>query len=105
MVEMEQNVTYNVSASTGTLTGSVGFALVGGNCVNQVPLSERLDGNPITWPVLTMTPYIGAIALFPYNHVAVVTGIWSNGDVEVRQENWGGYPQTRFSVAELRGFR
>lgn len=91
--------------ASGALTGSIGYATPGGNCVLEVPPLERLMGNPITWPVLTQTPYIGAIALFPYNHVAVVTGLWSNGDVEVRQQNWGGVPQTRFSRGELRGFR
>ncbi len=94
-----------IQADGGLLSGSYGYALAGGNCVNEVPANERPDGNPITWSVTTMTPYIGAIALFPYNHVAIVTGIWSNGDIEVRQQNWSGIPQTRFHLNELRGFR
>lgn len=89
----------------GTLIGSIGYAFAGGNCVNQIAPGVRPDGNPSTWAVTTMIPYIGAAALFPYNHVARVTGIWSNGDVEVANENWNGSPVTRFSRSALRGFR
>lgn len=94
-----------VWVSIGSLTGSYGYAHAGGNCVNEVPPGLLLSGNPISWPVSTNTPYIGGIALFPYNHVARVVGLWSNGDVEVAQQNWSGTPQTRFSRGELRGFR
>lgn len=90
---------------SGGLTGSYGYSLAGGNCVNQVPSGLRGPGNPISWSVTSRAPYIGAAALFYYNHVVRVTGIWSNGDIEVANENWNGPSQTRFSQAEIRGYR
>lgn len=91
--------------TSGSLFGSIGYAFAGGNCVNQIGPSVRPDGNPITWAVTTQTPYIGAAGLFPYNHVVRVVGLWSNGDIEVANENWSGVPQTRFPRSAFRGFR
>jgi hypothetical protein len=86
----------------GDLAGSLGYSLPYGNCVNEI--ANRPSGNPITWTVTTQTPYIGAAALFYYNHVARVTGIWSNGDLEVAQQNSPGAPH-RIPIALIRGFR
>lgn len=90
---------------SGGLTGSYGYAIMGGNCVNQIPASIRPNGNPIEWAVTSYQPYIGAVALFGYNHTGIVSGIWSNGDVEIRHENWNGAAQTRFPRGNFRGFR
>lgn len=87
------------------IVGTFGYAIAGGNCVNQIAPGVRPGGNPSTWAVTTQTPYIGSAALFYYNHVARVVGIWSNGDVEVANENWGGVPVTRFPRSTFRGFR
>lgn len=92
-------------ARSGGLNGSYGYAFAGGNCVNQVPMGLRAQGNPISWPALTQTPYIGAAVLFYYNHTGRVTGIWSNGDIEIAHENWSGTPVTRFPASTFRGFR
>lgn len=100
---MQENVTYYLRASEGTLTGSVGFAQAGGNCVLEIPADRRPEGNPISWVATTETPYIGAIALFNYNHTGIVVGIWSNGDLEIQHQNFSG-GQTRFSRSEFRGF-
>ncbi len=90
--------------SAAGLTGSIGYARAGGNCVNEPGVKNPGYGNPIDWPVLTQSPYIGATALWTYNHTGVVTGIWSNGDIEVRHQNyWGG--QHRFPRSAFRGFR
>lgn len=93
-----------VATTVGNLMGSLGYALPGGNCVNQVPLAQRAAGNPISWAVLSYTPYIGAAALFQYNHVGIVSGIWSNGELEIRHENCPGCP-TRYPRSTFRGFR
>lgn len=89
---------------TGELTGTIGYALPYGNCVDEAGVNNPGWGNPIDWPILTQTPAIGATALFYFNHVAVVTGIWSNGDIEIRHQNVTGgvhrYPRSAF-----RGFR
>lgn len=85
------------------LTGSVGYARSGGNCVNE-PGVNRAGGNPISWPALSRTPSIGATALWTYNHTGVVTGVWSNGDVEVRHQNYSG-GQHRFPPSSFRGYR
>lgn len=102
--------TYQIQAfnysTWGTLTGSYGYAIAGGNCINQVPYGLRGSGNPISWAVTTQMPYIGGAALWAgVNHVARVTGLWSNGDIEVAQENWSGPAITRFSRSTFRGFR
>ncbi len=86
------------------LVGSIGYAQSWGNCVNEPGVNNPGYGNPISWPVLSETPTIGATALFTWNHTGVVTGIWANGDVEVRHQNyWGG--QHRFPRSMFRGFR
>lgn len=86
------------------LTGSIGYALAYGNCVNEPGVNNPGYGNPIGWPVLSGKPTIGATALFAWNHTGVVTGLWSNGDVEVRHQNyWGG--THRFPRSMFRGFR
>jgi hypothetical protein len=90
--------------TTPGLTGSIGYALAYGNCVNEPGVNNPHYGNPISWPVLSSEPTIGATALFTWNHTGVVTGLWSNGDVEVRHQNyWGG--THRFPRSMFRGFR
>lgn len=88
----------------GGLIGSIGRVRAGGNCVNEPGVNNPGRGNPITWAVLTQTPTIGATALWTYNHTGVVTGIWDNGDIEVRHQNFSG-GRTRFARSEFRGFR
>lgn len=91
-------------AQPNGLVGSIGYARAGGNCVNEPGVNNPRNGNPIGWPVLSETPTIGATALFTWNHTGVVTGIWANGDVEVRHQNyWGG--THRFPRSMFRGFR
>lgn len=97
-------VAYTQPTQAYGLTGSLGYTVPWGNCVNQIPFGQRGPGNPINWGVTTYQPYIGAAALFPYNHVGRVVGIWSNGDVEIVHENGGGLGH-RFSASSLRGFR
>jgi hypothetical protein len=93
------------SSYGGTLVaGSYGYALAYGNCVNEPGVNNPGWGNPINWPITSTTPWIGASALFYYNHVAVVTGFWSNGDVEVREQNAPGAPH-RYPRSMLRGYR
>jgi surface antigen len=41
------------------------------------------------WPTGT-TPKVGAVAWFPYNHVAYVSGILNDGSVAVEEYNWQG---------------
>jgi hypothetical protein len=86
------------------LVGETGYALSGGNCVNEPGVNNPGYGNPADWPVISQTPWIGATAVFNYNHVGVVTGIWRNGDIEVRHQNYYG-EQHRFAPGEFRGFR
>ena len=86
------------------LVGGIGYSRSGGNCVNEPGVNNPGYGNPIGWPVLSAEPTVGATALFTWNHTGVVTGIWANGDVEVRHQNyWGG--QHRFPRSMFRGFR
>lgn len=93
------------ASNSGKLKGSIGYATCGGNCVNEPGVNNPFDGtNPISWTVLSQTPTIGATALWTYNHTGVVTGIWSNGDLEIRHQNFCG-GQHRFSRSEFRGFR
>jgi hypothetical protein len=88
----------------GSLFGSRGYAIPGGNCVNEPGVNNPRTGNPISWAVTSQTPRIGATVLFYFNHVAVVTGVWSNGDIEVRHQNvTGGI--TRYPRSQIRGFR
>jgi hypothetical protein len=86
------------------LTGSYGYALAGGNCVVEPGVNNPGWGNPIDWPITSTEPWIGASALFGFNHVAVVTGLWSNGDIEVRHQNCSGCP-TRYPRSSFRGVR
>lgn len=74
------------------------------NCVNEPGVHKGAYGNPEVWPVLFTKARVGATALWTYNHTGVVTGIWSNGDIEVRHQNYGG-GQTRFPASAFRGFR
>lgn len=91
-------------ASAPSLIGSIGYARAGGNCVNEPGINNPRNGNPSSWPVTSRTPWIGATAVFTWNHAGVVTGIWSNGDIEVRHQNyWGG--QHRFPQSMIRGYR
>lgn len=93
-----------VAPSVPELVGQIGYARAGGNCVNEPGINNPRTGNPISWAVTSRTPRIGATALFTWNHAGVVTGIWSNGDIEVRHQNfWGG--QTRFPQSMIRGYR
>lgn len=86
------------------IAGTLGYALPYGNCVQEPGVNNPGWGNPIDWPVLSMKPTIGATALWTYNHTGVVVGLWSNGDVEVRHQNYGG-GQTRFPASAFRGYR
>ncbi len=86
------------------LVGSEGYALAYGNCVNEPGVNNPGYGNPADWPVTASAPTIGATAVFTWNHVGVVTGIWANGDIEVRHQNyWGG--AHRFPPSMIRGYR
>lgn len=93
-----------VAATNGVLTGSLGYAKPYGNCVLEPGVNNPGWGNQISWPVVSGNPWIGATALFTYNHVGVVTGIWSNGDLEIRHQNFTG-GQTRYPRSAFRGFR
>lgn len=86
------------------LTGSIGYSLPWGNCVAEPGVNNPGWGNPIVWPVLYYQPHIGATVLFTWNHTAVVSGIWSNGDIEVRQQNTPGMTH-RIPTSWIRGFR
>lgn len=92
------------TASYGALTGSIGYAKPYGNCVQEPGVNNPGYGNPISWPVLYGTPRIGATVLFYFNHTAVVTGIWSNGDIEVRHQNVTGGIH-RYPASAVRGYR
>lgn len=97
--------TYSQDAAlTSGLIGSIGYAQAGGNCVLQIPPNMRPNGNPSTWEVLTGSPYVGAVALFSYNHTGMVVGIWGNGDLEIAHQNFTGGIH-RFPRGSFRGFR
>lgn len=87
-----------------SLSGSYGYSIAWGNCVDEPGVNNPGWGNPSDWGITSTEPWIGASALFWYNHVAVVTGLWSNGDVEVRQQNCPACA-TRYSRLMLRGYR
>lgn len=92
-------------AVSGGLTGREGWVSSQyGNCVNEPGVNNPGYGNPSSWPATGYSPWIGATALFHYDHVGVVVGIWSNGDVEVRHQNWKG-TQHRFPASTFRGYR
>lgn len=100
-----QNASYAVYSIGELISGSLGYSLAWGNCVNEPGVNNPFNGsNPIGWPATSQTPWIGASALFFFNHVAVVTGFWSNGDIEVRQQNSPGAPH-RYHRSMFRGFR
>ena len=100
----QKGVTQAVNSSHN-LIGTLGYALPYGNCVDEPGVNSPRNGtNPISWTVLSYTPTIGATALWAYNHTGVVTGIWGNGDIEVRHQNYSG-GQTRFPRSAFRGFR
>lgn len=93
------------SGGSSVLIGSIGYARAGGNCVNEPGVNSPHNGtNPISWAVLSRTPTIGATALFRFNHTGVVVGIWSNGDLEIRHQNYSG-GQHRFPASAFRGYR
>lgn len=94
---------YEAPVSSG-LIGQIGYSLAGGNCVDMaIAYGKDQPGNPISWYATTGRPFIGAAALFYFNHVAIVVGIWGNGDIEVAQENSPGAPH-RYSQSEIRGY-
>lgn len=92
------------NVDTATLLGSLGYTSPFGNCVLEPGVNNPGYGNPIDWPVLYSVPRIGSTVLFFFNHTAVVTGIWSNGDLEVRHQNAPGAP-TRYPASLIRGYR
>lgn len=101
----EPRITAITNAPASDLVeGVVGYSLSGGNCVDEPGVNNPGWGNPIQWSVTSPTPWIGASALFTFNHVAVVTGWYANGDLEVRQQNAPGMPH-RIPMSEVRGFR
>lgn len=89
--------------AVGGLVGSLGYAQSFGNCVNQAGVN-RASGNPISWPVLSSVPRVGGTALFTYNHVGYISGIWDNGDLEIQHQNYAGR-QHRFPPSAFRGYR
>ncbi len=96
------------SASTsygGTLiAGTMGYSLSSGNCVNEVrAYGKNQPGNPISWQPTTRQPFVGAAVLFYFNHTARVTGILSDGSIEVAQQNSPGAPH-RYSQSQIRGY-
>lgn len=100
-----QSVQTAPRAFIGGLVGSYGYALPYGNCVNEPGVNNPRDGtNPISWAVTSYQPWIGASALFYFNHVAVVSGLWPDGSIEVRHQNCPGCP-TRYPASMIRGYR
>lgn len=92
------------AGDTGGLVGSLGYAKAGGNCTNTARAhGKNQPGNPSSWQVTTRQPFIGAAALFTYNHVSIVVGMWDNGDLEVIHENFAG-GQHRFPRSAFRGY-
>ena len=102
-VETDNTAPAPQTAGSGSLTGSLGYARAGGNCVNEPGVKRGQGGNPSSWSASTRTPYIGATFLFYSNHTGVVTGIWANGDVEVRHQNYSANIH-RFPASMFRGF-
>lgn len=102
-VQTRVDSVHTVSANP-ELIGSYGAVLVGGNCVNTAKAhGKNQPGNPISWSPTTQTPFVGAAALFYFNHVAIVTGIHSDGSIEVIHENCPGCP-THYPRGTFRGF-
>ena len=96
--------TYNGTCVYPPLRGSYGYAKAFGNCVDLAKAyGKNQPGNPIGWYATTRQPFIGAAALFYYNHVGIVRGIYSDGSVEIAHANYSG-TQTRFYPSEIRGY-
>lgn len=86
------------------LSGSYGYVSSGSNCVNTAKAhGKNQPGDPINWAPTTHVPFIGAAALFNFNHVAIVSGIHADGSIEVIHENCPGCP-TRYPRNAFRGF-
>lgn len=103
-LQVKLPVIASTDVTSGTLDGAIGYSLPYGNCVDQAGVNNPGYGNPIDWPILTRVATIGATVLFYFNHTAVVSGIWSNGDIEVYQQNAPGMSH-RIPASEIRGFR
>lgn len=86
------------------VAGVLGYSLPYGNCVDEPGVNNPGWGNPIQWTILSYDPWPGASALFYYNHVAIVSGIYSDGSLEVRQQNSPGAPH-HVPRSQIRGFR
>lgn len=99
-------VSYSVSEEvSGGLVGSIGYASAGGNCVLEPGVNNPMDGtNPISWSITSHIPWIGATVLFTWNHTGVVSGVYSDGSIEVRHQNCAGCP-THYYMSSVRGFR
>lgn len=96
--------TQSAPVVAGLLAGSYGYSLAGGNCVDMAKrYGKNQPGNPVSWVPTTRTPFIGAAALFYYNHVAIVSGIHYDGSIEVIHENCPNCP-TRYPASTFRGF-
>lgn len=95
---------YAAPGGTSGLIGALGYSRAGGNCVNEPGVNNPRTGNPINWASTSYVPRIGATVLFTWNHTGVVTGIWGNGDVEVRHQNCSGCPH-RYPPSMIRGYR
>lgn len=91
--------------AAGVSGGSRGYVARGGNCVTFVcsmapGLCQR--GNAGSWRANSSTPSIGAVMIFRpgqqgasgAGHVGIVTGINSNGTINLAHANW--YGQTTF---------
>jgi LysM repeat protein len=103
-IEAPAPTTVSAVSTVQELIGSYGYLVNGPNCVNTAKAhGKNQPGNPISWVPTTQIPFIGAAALFSFNHVAIVSGIHSNGDIEVIHENCPGCP-TRYPRSEFRGF-
>ncbi len=98
-------VTYTpLPTATGGFSGSIGYVSPMNNCVTFVKQFRAVPfGNPISWQPTTRTPFVGALVLFPYNHVGYVVGINANGTIEVAHANAPGAGHT-FSLNQVRGF-
>jgi hypothetical protein len=103
---MSEPTTPPVTLPEPELVGAEGYAVAGGNCVNEPGINNPRDGtNPSGWPITSEMPWVGATAVFTWNHVGVVTGKWKNGDIEVRHQNYWGGNVHRFPPSAFRGFR
>lgn len=101
----QQSTWVTPSVYTGDLiAGRAGFIAPGNNCVDWVKQFRSVPmGNPIGWQPTTMKPFIGAIAVFYFNHTARVEGIYSDGSVAVSHANAPGAP-VRYTMRQIRGF-